>query len=56
MYIFTILYQPAFLIPFSWFPTAMHESSRHLYECLDDMYETDWYGRKDVDSLFEVIV
>ncbi|XP_051565023.1 myc box-dependent-interacting protein 1 isoform X1 [Myxocyprinus asiaticus] len=32
---------------------AMHESSRHLYECLDDMYETDWYGRKDVDSIFE---
>ncbi|XP_058644051.1 myc box-dependent-interacting protein 1 isoform X4 [Onychostoma macrolepis] len=32
---------------------AMHESSKHLYECLDDMYESDWYGRKDVDSLFE---
>uniref|UniRef100_A0A672K817 Myc box-dependent-interacting protein 1 n=1 Tax=Sinocyclocheilus grahami TaxID=75366 RepID=A0A672K817_SINGR len=32
---------------------AMHESSKHLYECLDDMYEPDWYGRKDVDSLFE---
>ncbi|XP_016119798.1 myc box-dependent-interacting protein 1-like, partial [Sinocyclocheilus grahami] len=35
---------------------AMHESSKHLYECLDDMYESDWYGRKEVDSLFEVIV
>lgn len=46
----------ALLIPFSWFPPAMHESSKHLYECLDDMYESDWYGRKDVDSLFEVIV
>ncbi|KAI7808999.1 myc box-dependent-interacting protein 1 isoform X2 [Triplophysa rosa] len=32
---------------------AMHESSKHLYECLDEMYEPDWYGRKDVDSLFE---
>jgi len=34
----------------------MHESSRRLYECLDDMYENDWYGRKDVDSICEVIV
>ncbi|XP_065148956.1 myc box-dependent-interacting protein 1 isoform X2 [Paramisgurnus dabryanus] len=32
---------------------AMHESSRHLYECLDDMYESDWYGRKDMDSIVE---
>uniref|UniRef100_A0A8C1YX14 Myc box-dependent-interacting protein 1 n=1 Tax=Cyprinus carpio TaxID=7962 RepID=A0A8C1YX14_CYPCA len=32
---------------------AMHESSKHLYECLDDMYESDWYGKKDVDSLLE---
>ncbi|XP_059355705.1 myc box-dependent-interacting protein 1 isoform X1 [Carassius carassius] len=32
---------------------TMHESSKHLYECLDDMYETDWYGRKEVDSLLE---
>ncbi|XP_067266195.1 myc box-dependent-interacting protein 1 isoform X3 [Chanodichthys erythropterus] len=31
----------------------MHESSRRLYECLDDMYENDWYGRKDVDSICE---
>lgn len=34
----------------------MHESSKRLYECLDDMYESDWYGRKDVDSLLEVSV
>uniref|UniRef100_A0A8C1YXY5 Myc box-dependent-interacting protein 1 n=1 Tax=Cyprinus carpio TaxID=7962 RepID=A0A8C1YXY5_CYPCA len=27
---------------------TMHESSKHLYECLDDMYETDWYGRKEI--------
>lgn len=33
----------------------MHESSKHLYECLDEMYEPDWYGSKDVESLFEVI-
>ncbi|XP_043105405.1 myc box-dependent-interacting protein 1 isoform X3 [Puntigrus tetrazona] len=32
---------------------TMHESSKHLYECLGDMYESDWYGRKDVDSLLE---
>ncbi|XP_056610310.1 myc box-dependent-interacting protein 1 isoform X5 [Triplophysa dalaica] len=32
---------------------AMHESSKHLYECLDEMYEPDWYGSKDVESLFE---
>ncbi|XP_052005103.1 myc box-dependent-interacting protein 1-like isoform X2 [Xyrauchen texanus] len=32
---------------------AMHESSRRVYECLDDMYETDWYGRKDMDSICE---
>ncbi|XP_050975510.1 LOW QUALITY PROTEIN: myc box-dependent-interacting protein 1 [Labeo rohita] len=32
---------------------TMHESSKRLYECLDDMYESDWYGRKDVDSLLE---
>ncbi|XP_052461657.1 myc box-dependent-interacting protein 1 isoform X3 [Carassius gibelio] len=32
---------------------AMHESSKHLYECLDEMYEADWYGKKDVDSLLE---
>ncbi|XP_039539451.1 myc box-dependent-interacting protein 1 isoform X1 [Pimephales promelas] len=32
---------------------TMHESSRRLYECLDDMYENDWYGRKDVDSICE---
>ncbi|XP_059417615.1 myc box-dependent-interacting protein 1-like isoform X5 [Carassius carassius] len=43
----------ALLMSFSWFPPAMHESSKHLYECLDDMYEADWYGKKDVDSLLE---
>ncbi|KAK7153852.1 hypothetical protein R3I94_007267 [Phoxinus phoxinus] len=32
---------------------SMHESSRRLYECLDDMYENDWYGRKDVESICE---
>ncbi|XP_009302755.1 myc box-dependent-interacting protein 1 isoform X2 [Danio rerio] len=32
---------------------AMHESSRRLYECLDDMYETEWYGRKKMDAVVE---
>ncbi|XP_067299590.1 myc box-dependent-interacting protein 1 isoform X5 [Pseudorasbora parva] len=32
---------------------TMHDSSRRLYECLDDMYESDWYGRKDVESICE---
>ncbi|TRY94848.1 hypothetical protein DNTS_025188 [Danionella cerebrum] len=32
---------------------TMHESSRRLYECLDEMYEPDWYGRKAMDSILE---
>uniref|UniRef100_A0A8C7CQK0 Bridging integrator 1 n=1 Tax=Oncorhynchus kisutch TaxID=8019 RepID=A0A8C7CQK0_ONCKI len=33
--------------------TAMHESSKNLKECLSDMYEPDWYGKDDVDSIVE---
>uniref|UniRef100_A0A8C7CDF7 Myc box-dependent-interacting protein 1 n=1 Tax=Oncorhynchus kisutch TaxID=8019 RepID=A0A8C7CDF7_ONCKI len=32
---------------------TMHESSKNLKECLSDMYEPDWYGKDDVDSIVE---
>ncbi|KAJ8255642.1 hypothetical protein COCON_G00195060 [Conger conger] len=32
---------------------AMQESSKRLQECLVDMYDTDWYGKEDVDSIAE---
>ncbi|KAL2080956.1 hypothetical protein ACEWY4_022809 [Coilia grayii] len=32
---------------------AMHESSRNLQECLADMYEDNWHGKDDVDSIVE---
>ncbi|KAM9343329.1 myc box-dependent-interacting protein 1 [Pholidichthys leucotaenia] len=32
---------------------AMHESSRNLQSCLGDMYEPEWYGKKEVDSVLE---
>ncbi|KAJ8389794.1 hypothetical protein AAFF_G00115000 [Aldrovandia affinis] len=32
---------------------AMHESSKRLQECLVDMYEPEWYGKEDVDSIVE---
>uniref|UniRef100_A0A673BAV7 Myc box-dependent-interacting protein 1 n=1 Tax=Sphaeramia orbicularis TaxID=375764 RepID=A0A673BAV7_9TELE len=32
---------------------AMHESSKNLQSCLADMYEPDWYGRNEVDSIVE---
>ncbi|KAI1899030.1 hypothetical protein AGOR_G00078480 [Albula goreensis] len=32
---------------------AMHESSRRLQECLADMYEPEWYGKEEVDSIAE---
>uniref|UniRef100_A0A8K9WWP5 Myc box-dependent-interacting protein 1 n=1 Tax=Oncorhynchus mykiss TaxID=8022 RepID=A0A8K9WWP5_ONCMY len=33
---------------------TMHESSKNLKECLSDMYEPEWYGKEDVDSIVEV--
>lgn len=33
---------------------AMHESSKNLQACLADMYEQDWYGKNEVDSIVEV--
>ncbi|XP_036401030.1 myc box-dependent-interacting protein 1-like [Megalops cyprinoides] len=32
---------------------AMHESSRRLQDCLADMYEPEWYGKEEVDSIAE---
>ncbi|XP_069554666.1 myc box-dependent-interacting protein 1 isoform X4 [Brachyistius frenatus] len=32
---------------------AMHESSNNLQSCLADMYEPDWYGKNEVDSIVE---
>ncbi|XP_036396680.1 myc box-dependent-interacting protein 1 [Megalops cyprinoides] len=32
---------------------AMQESSKRLQECLADMYEPDWYGKEEVDSIVE---
>lgn len=36
------------------FSSAMHESSRNVQACLADMYEPDWYGKNEVDSIVEV--
>ncbi|CAB1329189.1 unnamed protein product, partial [Coregonus sp. 'balchen'] len=32
---------------------TMHESSKNLQECLSDMYEPEWYGKDEVDSIVE---
>ncbi|KAK1902939.1 Myc box-dependent-interacting protein 1 [Dissostichus eleginoides] len=32
---------------------AMHESSKNVQGCLADMYEPEWYGKKEVDSIAE---
>ncbi|KAK5623989.1 hypothetical protein CRENBAI_021879 [Crenichthys baileyi] len=32
---------------------AMHESSKNLQACLGDMYEAEWYGKNEVDSILE---
>ncbi|XP_067372570.1 myc box-dependent-interacting protein 1 isoform X3 [Channa argus] len=32
---------------------AMHESSNNLQACLADMYEPEWYGKNEVDSVVE---
>ncbi|XP_066542745.1 myc box-dependent-interacting protein 1 isoform X4 [Hoplias malabaricus] len=32
---------------------AMHESSKRLQDCLGDMYEPDWYGKDEMDSVIE---
>ncbi|KAF4087157.1 hypothetical protein AMELA_G00092010 [Ameiurus melas] len=32
---------------------AMHESSKRVQECLADMYEPEWYGKDEMDSVVE---
>ncbi|XP_068559048.1 myc box-dependent-interacting protein 1 isoform X2 [Cebidichthys violaceus] len=32
---------------------AMHESSKNVQACLNDMYEPEWYGKDEVDSIVE---
>ncbi|XP_013877774.1 myc box-dependent-interacting protein 1 [Austrofundulus limnaeus] len=32
---------------------AMHESSKNVQACLGDMYDQDWYGKDEVDSVLE---
>ncbi|XP_062420820.1 myc box-dependent-interacting protein 1 isoform X4 [Pungitius pungitius] len=32
---------------------AMHESSKNVQACLADMYEPEWYGKDEVDSIVE---
>ncbi|KAF7659146.1 hypothetical protein LDENG_00002530 [Lucifuga dentata] len=32
---------------------AMHESSKNVQACLADMYEPEWYGKNEVDSILE---
>lgn len=34
--------------------SAMHESSKNVQACLNDMYEPDWYGKNEVESIVEV--
>lgn len=33
----------------------MHESSKRVQECLADMYEPEWNGKDEIDSVVEVI-
>lgn len=35
-------------------PTAMHEASRKLNECLQEVYEPDWPGRDEANKIAEV--
>lgn len=32
---------------------TMHEASRRLQDCLADMYEPDWFGKEEIDSMAE---
>ncbi|KAL2087856.1 hypothetical protein ACEWY4_016684 [Coilia grayii] len=32
---------------------AMHEASKRLQDCLAEMYEPDWFGKEEVDSMAE---
>lgn len=32
----------------------MHDASRRLQDCLADMYEPEWFGKEEMDTLAEV--
>ncbi|XP_070405742.1 myc box-dependent-interacting protein 1b isoform X4 [Nothobranchius furzeri] len=35
---------------------AMHDASRRLQDCLADMYEPDWFGKGEMDTLAEELI
>lgn len=34
--------------------SAMHDASRRLQDCLADMYDPEWFGKEEMDTLVEV--
>lgn len=32
----------------------MHDASRRLQDCLADMYDPEWFGKEEMDTLVEV--
>lgn len=36
------------------YPTAMHEASKKLSECLQEVYEPEWPGRDEANKIAEV--
>nr|XP_057907011.1 myc box-dependent-interacting protein 1b isoform X7 [Doryrhamphus excisus] len=35
---------------------TMHETSRRLQDCLADMYEPEWFGKEEMDTLVEEMI
>ncbi|CAJ1086894.1 myc box-dependent-interacting protein 1b isoform X1 [Xyrichtys novacula] len=35
---------------------AMHDASRRLQDCLADMYEPEWFGKEEMDTLAEEMI
>lgn len=44
----------ALLAAWPFCPTAMHEASKKLNECLQEVYEPDWPGRDEANKIAEV--
>lgn len=42
------------LCVFSVCVSAMHDASRRLQDCLADMYEPEWFGKEEIDTMAEV--
>lgn len=34
--------------------SALHDASRRLQDCLADMYEPEWFGKEEMDTMVEV--